>query len=157
MKYADIFCFDAIVPELESNKRDKVILELVKSLDKCKKLCRNSHDDIYKSLIKRENEASTGIGKGIALPHIKHKAVKKVIMTVGQSNHGIDFSAIDNRLVYTVILLISPADDPEKHLQIMQKIFQHLRHERFLKFLRQAQTTDEIKDIFLEADENAFT
>jgi mannitol/fructose-specific phosphotransferase system IIA component (Ntr-type) len=156
MKFADIVCFDAVIPELESHRRDKVILELVKSLDRCMKLGRKKREDIYKQLVKRENEASTGMGKGVALPHIKHPDVKEVIMTIGQSSKGIDFSALDEQLVYSTILLISPDNDPEKHLQVMQKIFLLLQNERFRNFLRQAQTTGEIKELFLEADDNAF-
>jgi len=156
MKFADILCFDSIITELESQNRDDVILELITALDKCVQLGHKKRQSIYKALIKRENEASTGLGKGVALPHVKHAAVKEVIMTVGQSSKGIDFSSLDNQLVYTVILLVSPADDPDAHLQVMQKTFLHLQHERFLKFLRQAQSVDEIKQLFVEADDNIF-
>jgi len=156
MKFVDIFCFDSIITELESQNRDDVILELITSVDKVRKFGAKKRRDIYKSLIKRENEASTGLGKGVALPHVKHPAVKEVIMTVGQSSKGIDFSSLDNQLVYTVILLVSPADDPEAHLQVMQKTFQHLQHERFLKFLRQAKSVNEIKQLFVEADDSVF-
>jgi len=57
-------------------------------------------------------------------------------------------------LVYSVILLISPINNPDKHLQAMESIFKHLQQEKFRKFLRQAQTAKEIEDLLRETDEN---
>ena len=94
------------------------------------------------------------MGKGVAVPHVKHEAVKDVVATVGQSGVGIDFSSLDKQLVYSVILLISPVDNPDRHLQAMESIFKHLQQDRFRKFLRQSQTAEEIEDLLREADEN---
>ena len=88
------------------------------------------------------------------MPHVKHKAVKDVIATIGQSSAGIDFFALDKQPVYSVILLISPIDDPDKHLQAMESIFKHLQQERFRKFLRQCRSSRQIEDLLNEADEN---
>jgi PTS system nitrogen regulatory IIA component len=154
MKFADFFCFEAIIAELQATDRDGVIAELVTSLDKAKQLKRGRRDEIIEAVITRENEASTGMGKGIALPHVKHPGVKDVVATIGQSRVGIDFSALDKQPVFSVILLITPVDTPDKHLQAMESIFRHLQRERFRKFLRQAQTPEQIEDLLREADEN---
>jgi len=94
------------------------------------------------------------MGKGVAVPHVKHPAVKDVIAAIGQSSMGIDFVALDKQPVYSVILLISPADNPDRHLQAMESIFRHLQKEKFRKFLRQAQNAEQIEDLIREADEN---
>jgi mannitol/fructose-specific phosphotransferase system IIA component (Ntr-type) len=94
------------------------------------------------------------MGNGVAVPHVKHEAVKDVGAAVGLSGAGIDFSSLDKQLVYSVILLISPSDHPDRHLQAMQNIFRHLQHERFRSFLRQSQTAQQIEDLLREADEN---
>jgi mannitol/fructose-specific phosphotransferase system IIA component (Ntr-type) len=154
MKLAEFVCFGALIPELKSDDRDDAIAELVLALDKAGKLGRGNREDITKAIIKREREASTGMGKGVAVPHVKHPAVKDVIAAVGQSSTGIDFSALDKQPVYSVILLISPVDNPDKHLQAMESIFRHLQQEKFRKFLRQSQTVEQIKDLLVEADEN---
>jgi len=154
MKFTDFVCFEAIIPELKAKDRNGAIAELVWALDKAGRLGKNNREEIFKAVIKRENEASTGMGKGVAVPHVKHQAVKDVVVTIGQSSIGIDFSSLDKQLVYSVILLISPADDPDRHLQVMESIFRHLQHDRFRKFLRQSQTTEEIKELLREADEN---
>lgn len=154
MKFADFFCFEAIIAELQATDRDGVIEELVTSLDKAKRLKRGRRDEIIKAVITRENEASTGMGKGIALPHVKHPGVRDVVATIGQCHIGIDFSALDKQPVFSVILLIAPVDVPDKHLQAMETIFRYLQRERFRKFLRQAQTPEQIEDLLREADEN---
>ena len=93
------------------------------------------------------------MGKGVAVPHVKYEVVKDVVAVVGLSS-GIDFSSLDKQPVFSVILLLSPADNPDKHLQAMETIFKHLQQERFRRFLRQSQTAEQIKDLLREADEN---
>ena len=154
MKFADFVCFEAIIPELKATDRDGVIAELVSALDKAGQLGKGNCEEIIKAVIEREKEASTGMGKGIAVPHVKHQSVKDVVATVGQSSAGIDFSSLDKQPVYSVILLISPVDNPDKHLQAMEIVFKHLQQDKFRKFLRQSETTEEIEDLLRETDEN---
>lgn len=154
MKFADFVCFEAIVPELNAADRDGVIAELVSSLDKAGRLGKNNCREITEAMIKREREASTGMGRSIAVPHIKHKAVKDIVATVGKSRLGIDFSALDKKAVHSVIIMVSPVDNPDKHLKAMENIFKHLQNERFRKFLMQSQTVEEIQDLIREADED---
>jgi mannitol/fructose-specific phosphotransferase system IIA component (Ntr-type) len=153
MKIADVICAKAIIPRLETVKRDEAIKELVAILDKAGKLGKDNMADVAKAVIKRENEASTGIGKGVAVPHIKHKAVKKVVAAIGISATGIDFSALDKQPVYTIILLISPVEG-DQHLQAMEAIFEHLQNDNFRKFLKQSETAEQIKELLIEADQN---
>ncbi len=154
MKFSEFVCFDALVPDLGASDRDKVIAELVNSLDRADRLGGHDCEDIIKAVVKRENEASTGMGKGIAVPHVKHSGISEVVATVGQSRSGIDFAALDEQPVYSVILLISPAENPDKHLQAMENVFKHLQIEKFRKFLMQSDTAEKIKDLLIEADEN---
>jgi len=154
MKLKDFVCCKASIAELQASDRDGVIEELVFSLDKAGRLGKNKCKEVIKEIIKRENEASTGMGKGVAVPHVKSKTVKEVIAAIGLSNTGIDFFALDKQPVYSVILLISPVDDPDKHLQAMEQIFKHLQQERFRKFLRHCRNAEQIEDLIDEADEN---
>jgi len=153
MKIADVICAKAIIPRLKAVKRDDSIRELVSILDKAGKIGKDNAADIAKAVIKRENEASTGIGKGVAVPHIKNKAVKKIVAAIGISATGIDFSALDKQPVYTVILLISPVEG-DQHLQAMEAIFENLQNDNFRKFLKQSETAEQIKELLVEADQN---
>lgn len=154
MKLADFVCFEAIVHELKAVNREGVIAELVASLNKAGRLGKSSCKEITKAVIEREKEASTGMGKGVAVPHVKHPAVKDVVATIGRSSAGIDFSALDKQPVYSVVLLVSPVDNPDRHLQAMENVFTHLQQEKFRRFLRQAQRAEQIEDLIREADEN---
>ena len=152
MKLSGIVCKDAIVARLKSKRRDDVIKELVQALGKSGKIPKDSVDVISKAVIKRENEASTGIGKGVAVPHMKSKVVSEPIAAVGCSSEGIDFVSLDKQAVYSVILLVSPEGNPDKHLQAMETVFRNLQKDDFRRFLRQAQTSEEIQEIISDAD-----
>jgi mannitol/fructose-specific phosphotransferase system IIA component (Ntr-type) len=154
MKFRDFVCFEATIAELQASDRDGAILELVSALDEAGRLDNGKCKEIVKEVIKREKEASTGLGKGVAVPHVKHKAVKDVIAVIGLSSAGIDFVALDKQPVFSIILLISPADEPEKHLQAMESIIKHLQHERFRSFLKQCRTTKQVEDLLIEVDED---
>lgn len=154
MKFLDFICSEAIVADIEAVDRDGSIAELVCALENAGKLNKKEHKEIIKHIIKREKEASTGMGKGIAVPHVKYDRINNIIATVGCSKKGIDFQSLDNQPVYSIILLISPKDQPEKHLIAMEKIFQTLQQEKFRKFLRQADSAEQIEDLLKEVDEN---
>jgi mannitol/fructose-specific phosphotransferase system IIA component (Ntr-type) len=154
MQFSDFICPEAVIAELKTADRDGVIAELVHALAKAGKFENARPADITRAVVKRENEGSTGMGKGVALPHVKHKAVKRVVAGVGLKSEGIDFAALDKQPVYSVILLLSPADDPDEHLQVMEKVFKHIQQEKFRKFLRQCSTAEEILDLLQEADQD---
>jgi mannitol/fructose-specific phosphotransferase system IIA component (Ntr-type) len=154
MRFRDFVCFESTITELQASDRDGAIAELVSSIEKAGRLGSGKCEEIAREVIKREKEASTGLGRGVAVPHVKHKAVKDVIAAIGQSGAGIDFLSLDKQPVYSVILLISPADEPDKHLQAMESIFKHLQQDRFRKFLRQCRTPKQVEDLLIEADED---
>ena len=154
MKFSDFICLEATIPELQADNRDDAIAELVSSLEKAGKLGERISKDIAKAIVKREKEASTGMGKGVAIPHVKHKSAKEVIGVVGISGAGIDFFALDKQPVHSIVLLISPLNDPDKHLKTMEYIFKHLQQEMFRKFLRQCTQPEQVEDLLIEADED---
>ena len=155
MKFSDFVCFEASVLELQADDRDGAIAELVLSLDKAGKLGQNNCLEIVAEMIKREKEASTGMGKGVAMPHIKLGVVTDVVAVIGQSSAGIDFFALDKQPVYSVVLLVSPVDNPDKHLQALGSVFKHLQQEKFRRFLRMCRSSEQIRDLLAEADEDS--
>lgn len=153
MKLADIVCFDAIIPQLKSTDRNEVIQELVAALSVQNKTGSADAAALAKAVIKREKEASTGIGKGVAVPHIKHEGITDPIAAVGCSKEGIDFVSLDKQPVYSVFLLLSPSSNPDKHLQAMETIFKNLQKDDFRRFLRQAQNKKDLIEAIKDADE----
>ena len=153
MKLSEIMVTDAIVPELRAKTRDEAVRELVQALAATGAVPKKSLEDIVKAVLGRETQATTGIGKGVALPHAKLKGIKKPLGTIGRSSEGIDFASLDAKPVYSVILLLSSPDNPDEHLQAMETIFKHVQRDIFRKFLRQSQTKQAIVDLIQEADE----
>lgn len=153
MKLSELILADAIIPELVSTDRNGVIKEMVGSLATAAGLSEEDASAISKAVIARENQGSTGFGKGVAVPHVKHPAVKRIAATIGRSSAGIDFAALDRAPVYIVVLLLSPPDNPDQHLASMENIFRHLQRDNFRKFLRQANSREDIVDLIREADE----
>ena len=153
MKLADVIELDAVVADLEATDRNGVIRELVQALADAGASKNGDVGTIADAAIARENQGSTGFGKGVAVPHVKHECVPKMIATIGRSIHGIDFAALDRAPVYITVMLLSPADAPEMHLAAMERIFRYLQRESFRRFLRQAETRTAIADLIAEADE----
>ena len=112
-----------------------------------------SVDEVVAALIKREQNGSTGFGKGVAVPHVKHAKVKQMAGTIGRSTGGIDFAALDHQPVYSIFLLLSPDNAPQQHLQAMNIVFSNLQKDTFRRFLRQSTTRDAITDLLDEADQ----
>lgn len=153
MKLSDIIIGDAVVPCLKGKTRDEVIEELVESLAEAGAVSKQKVKDIIKAILTREAQATTGIGKGVALPHAKLKGIKSPIATIGCSGEGIDFASLDSKPVYSVILLLSSPDNPDEHLQAMETIFKHVQRDIFRKFLRQSESREAVIDLIQEADE----
>lgn len=152
MKLLDFVVSDAIVPQLQATERDDAIAELVGGLIKAGAAPKSLHNDLVKQIIDREQHGSTGFGKGVAVPHVKHESVKKMVATIGVSQKGVDFNALDKAPVYSIVLLLSPKNKPDEHLQAMEKIFFNLQLDTFRRFLRQSTTREEIVDLLAEAD-----
>jgi len=153
MKLSQIVVKEAVIPELQAQDRDGVIKEMVNKLVEVSHLSGDDTLAVVRALIKREKQGSTGFGKGVAVPHVKHAAAKKLVATIGRSSVGVDFAALDRAPVYVVVLLLSPPDMPDEHLEAMESIFRYLQRDNFRKFLRQAETIEQIAELIEEADE----
>ncbi len=153
MKLKDFIVSDAIIPSLKSSARDAAIRELVEALASAGALPGDSVNDVVAAVIKREQIGSTGFGKGVAVPHVKHPKVKKMSAALGRSASGIDFAALDHQPVYSVFLLLSPENQPEQHLQAMNILFTNLQKDTFRRFLKQSDSKEKIVDLLDEADQ----
>ena len=152
MKLMDIVVKDAIIPELQSTNRDGAIAELIDSLVAANCVTEDQRDEFIKAIIRRENKGSTGFGHGVAVPHVKHLDIKTMHIAIGNSPGGINFKALDGDHVYSIVLLLSPEDQPENHLDAMEAIFSSLSQDTFRRFLRQARSSDDVITLLTETD-----
>jgi PTS system fructose-specific IIA component/PTS system nitrogen regulatory IIA component len=156
MKFADFVSFEAIRADLEAEDKEGVIRELTSSLMHTGAIAEEEFESIVKAILKREELGSTGIGRGVAVPHTKHPSVKKLVGTVGVSVSGVDFNSLDGEKVQLFFLLISPPDRPGDHLRALENISRQLRDDTFCKFLKESKSTHDIWQLLEEADNNQF-
>ncbi len=156
MKFADFICHEAIIPNLQAETKEAVILEMVGSLVNANKISEDDRDSIIAAIMEREELGSTGIGRGVAVPHTKHSSVDKPVGTVAVSKTGVDFDSLDGEKVMLLFLLVSPPDRPSDHLRALENVSRQLRDDTFCRFLKQSATAKDIQQLLEEADNNQF-
>ena len=156
MKFADFVSVDAIRADLQADTKESVVREMAEALLEAGKVSAAELDSIVKAIMKREELGSTGIGRGVAVPHTKHASVEKLVGTVGVSGPGVDFLSLDGEKVQLFFLLVSPPDRPGDHLRALENISRQLRNEAFCRFLKQSKSPVDIQLLLDEADTNHF-
>ena len=156
MKFSNFVTTESICADLSSNDKESVIRELVGCLVDAGQLDRDEMENIVEAILKRERLGSTGIGRGVAVPHTKHPSVAHPVGTVGVSVSGIDFESLDGEKVQLFFLLISPPDRPGDHLKALENISKQLQDETFCRFLKQARNPEDVRQVLEEADNNQF-
>ena len=156
MKVSDFLNVASIKAELSSDDKPSVIRELIESLAQASAIAQEDVEGIVAAVMKREELGSTGIGRGVAVPHTKHASVEKLVGTVGISVEGVDFNSLDGDKVHLLFLLVSPPDRPGDHLRALENISRQLRDDSFCRFLKQARSAHDIHQLLEEADNNQF-
>ena len=105
---------------LESDSKEEAIEEMVEILVRAGRIA--DRDSALKAIDQRESRQSTGIGKGLAVPHGKDPAVDELVGAVGISREGIDYDSIDSQPVHAIILLIAQPDHPGPHVAALAEI-----------------------------------
>lgn len=152
MKLMEFIVKDAIIPDLKSTEKVAVISEMVDALKETNSINAGDVKDIMRALIKREELGSTGIGKGVAVPHTKHASIKGIVGLVARSVKGVEFDALDGEPVYLFFLLLSPSDSAGSHLSALERISNAIRDGDFRRFIKEASSKNEIIEILKEID-----
>ena len=121
MRLRELFTKDVVKLDLECDSKDDLLKELVALLA----LDEKSETTLYKTLRRRENLGSTGIGKGIAIPHCRSLVVNRLRLAYGRKPAGLSFDAIDGEPVYNFFLIIAPPlEVSNQYLPVLGKIAQ---------------------------------
>ena len=125
----EAFPADLIKIKLEAEDKDEVFEELVDLY--CQSKNTNAREEILEALKERESKMSTGIQKGIALPHGQTDAIDDVCGILGISKKGIDYDALDGQPVYVFFMLLAPKIDSELFLRLLKRLASLLRNPQF--------------------------
>ena len=121
MRLRDLFTAEVVKLDLQSESKDDLLKELVSLLD----LDEKSDAILFKTLKRRENLGSTGIGKGIAIPHCRSLVVNRLRLAYGRKRTGMDFNAIDGAPVHNFFLIVAPPlEVSNQYLPVLGKITQ---------------------------------
>src|SRR5215471_14126720 len=147
MELREFFSEDAIELNITGTTKDEILKELIGLL----KLDEKSEGMLYKMLKRRENLGSTGIGRGIAIPHCRSLVVNRLRVAFGRKPGGIDFRAIDNKPVYNFFLIVAPPlEVSNQYLPVLGKIAQFAKEADIPERLAQLQTAEEFLKLLEE-------
>jgi len=142
MSLADILTEDLVKVPLEGRTKSEVIEELVdvivsvdRSLDKGR---------LLDAVLERERLMSTGLEKGVAVPHAKTRAVSRMVASLGISKEGVDFEAADSKPSYVFFMIIAPENASGPHIRLLAEISKLAQNERILRRLRDANSPGEV-------------
>lgn len=128
--------------ELASTTKVDAIKELITILDGAGYV--TDAEAFLKSVLEREKVGSTGIGKGIAIPHSRTATVREVVVAVGRSKQGIDFEALDNKPVHLIFLIAAPIESGGLYLKALARLSRLLRYQEFRNDLMEATTVEDV-------------
>lgn len=157
MKFSNFILVDAIRDHIDAKNKEGVIREMVSSIQDAGGIQESEYEDVVKAVLRREELGSTGIGRGIAVPHTKHQSVTHMVGTVAISPEGVEFESLDGEPVHIIVLLLSPNDHTGEHLRALEHVTRQLKDDGFCRYLRQAHDCGQIKQLLDEADKGEFT
>lgn len=147
MELREFFSEDVVQLDLQGESKDEVLKELIAVLG----LDEKSEGILYKMLKRRENLGSTGIGKGIAIPHCRSLVVNRLRVAFGRKSSGLDFKAIDEQPVYNVFLIVAPPlEVSNQYLPVLGKIAQFSKEPDVATRLRDIQSPREFLSLLEE-------
>ncbi len=140
MELREFFTEDAINLDLQGSSKDEILKELIGLLG----LDEKAQGILFKMLKRRENLGSTGIGKGIAIPHCRSLVVNRLRVAFGRRNEGVDFKAIDDSPVqYFFLIVAPPLEVSNQYLPVLGKIAGFVKEADVPGRLSQVQTPRE--------------
>ncbi len=147
MELREFFAEDAIKLDIEGTTKDDVLKELIGLLG----LEEKNEAMLFKMLKRRENLGSTGIGRGIAIPHCRSLVVSKLRVAFGRKQPGLDFKAIDDKPVHFFFLIVAPPlEVSNQYLPVLGKLAQFSKEpdvpERLLQLTQPSEFMDLLKE-----------
>ena len=152
MNLTELLDEQVILVNLEATNKRAVIEEMATALTTSEKI--TDQEAVLQAVLEREKIMSTGIGKGVAIPHGKCNAVNQLAGVLAIKKDGIDFQALDEQPVYLFFLLVSPTEVSGPHIRALAHISRLLRHDNLRKKLIDAETAQDVLNLISEEEKN---
>jgi mannitol/fructose-specific phosphotransferase system IIA component (Ntr-type) len=134
MKLSEITSEDLIFPDLKATSVSGILRELAHGV--CEAGKYSDEETLYQRLMQRESQESTGIGKGLAIPHCKVEDLRQLILAIGYAPTGVDYKAIDGERTQFFFLLISPSNEAVQNLRALAALSRLLKSPTFMTQLQ---------------------
>jgi len=152
MNIRDILNKNRILTEFKSTSKEDIINEMIDSLKEDESVI--NLEKVRQVVIEREKIMSTGIGNGFAIPHGKTDGVKEIVAVFGKLKEPIDFDSVDGKPVNMIFLMVGREDAVGEHIKMLSRISRIMNKEEVHNKLLQAETADEILEIFEQEERN---
>lgn len=153
MRVTELLRKDIMLMDLQSTTKEAVIDEMIDNLAKHKVI--NNKNLFKEAIFKREEQSSTGLGNGIAMPHAKTKAVDEATVLFAKSNNGVDYDSLDGQPTYLFFMIAVPDGAYDTHLQALAALSRSLIDESFIESLKAAKNSEEVYQLFQEREEES--
>lgn len=136
-----------VIPQMRETAHWPAIMELLDGLVAAGGLPADLREEVAAALREREDQVSTGIGSGVAIPHAFSDKLDNVAMIFGRSREGIDFQSLDGKPAHFIVLFVVPRRDYHMHLRTLAAIAKHFTNAEVLRLLSHAETAESILGI----------
>jgi len=148
MDLGDLLAADGIVPTLKVKSKKQALQELA---TRAAAVTGLEFREIYDTLLQRERLGSTGLGRGVAIPHVKFRSLRNIVCIFARLEEAIDFDSLDGQPVDLIFLLLAPEHASGDHLKALARISRIVREPSMLEKLRKAPSTNELRTVLSAA------
>lgn len=150
-----LFRTKACAVRIEAGEKEAVLREIVANLVSAGSITEELARDTERALLERESLASTGVGQGVAIPHVKIPGLEEAVACLSVHPDGVEWAAVDGEPVHVLFTVLRPEastelHDPDRHLEMMRWIASLARHEDFRSFALQARTRTDLIELLKE-------
>ncbi len=155
MNLVDLFPEESMILNLEARDKKSAIREMLQRLVERGHLDEETVKKAEKAVLKREGQASTGIGKWLGVPHAKGCGFlgSDLVGVYARATEGLSYESVDGEPVHVLFLVLSTDAGADEHLAVMRRVAALHRDEKSAKYLTQSTNSGSIREIFKEVDE----
>ena len=155
MSFASLLQREHVFTDLPAGERDQVIRALLDRLVAAHALDEESSTTVFRAVLKRERTGTTGVGRGIAVPHCKTSAVAAPLVAFARTTEPIEYGAADGDPVHSLFLVVSPPEEADAHVSVLRSVARIARDDYASRVLRNTNQRDSLYDLFRELDGKA--